>query len=135
MPRSRPAIVTEPYESLVADSLRAFARDPGYATDMANAAVRIATKQAQWSCRTDLRASAAAATAACSQLPEFTCTARGVCGTGGCRFATDDLIQLDVESRPGKGTRPQPHVDGPTFDVESCVRPLVALRALPRGAA
>ena len=136
MPRKLSDIDCTPFAAVIAEADAAYRLDADLSCQMANAACRVLGKRASWTARKDLRAASAAAVAECTELPEFTCTARGVCGTGPtCKFATGDLVQLDIETQPGKDTRPQPHTDGPSFDVESGVKPLVALRTSPRRAA
>ena len=119
--------ITTPYEALRAEALLAYKIDVSYAVAMCAQATQILRKREVWSVRSELRAASAEAVAACRRLPEF--TSPSPCGTGaGCCVAAGDLVLLDVPAKAGKATRPQPHESGPTYDIESAVKPLLALR-------
>lgn len=123
-------IDTAPFEDVMAEALTAYRLDVSYAVAMAAQASQILRKREVWAVRTELRAASVHAVMACSELPRFTCSSRSPCGTGaGCRVALPGLALLDVPAKPGKSIRPQPHESGPTYDIESAVKPLVALRS------
>ncbi len=130
--------ITEPFTDLLAEAMVAYTLDSSYAAAMCASATRILHKRVSWQARTDLRATSAAAVAECAKLPEFAnaCSNPSPCGVGaGCRFSTGELAVLQIEPKPGKSLRPQPHRDGPTYDVEAAVKELVTLREGPRRAA
>lgn len=128
MPRTK-QIDTTPFAGVMAEALIAYQLDSGLAVAMCNSAVAIKSKRLSWACRTELRNAEANAVAACRLLPTFTCTNPSPCGTGaGCRWSTGDLALLSVPTKPGKATRPQPHECGSTYDLESAVKALVAMR-------
>lgn len=135
MPRYNPIPPLDHFTDVIAESMVAFRTDSGYAEAMALAANRIQAKRSSHRARGDLFAASAAAVAQCrTTLPAFVCASSGVCGTKGCRFATGDLAVLEIEAKPGKDQRPQPHTSGPTYSVESGVKTLVALRTPSRRA-
>lgn len=127
MPRTK-QIDTTPFAGVMAEALIAYQLDSGLAVAMCNSAVAIKSKRLSWACRSELRKAEAEAVAACRLLPTFTCSSPSPCGTGGCRWATGELALLSIPAKPGRGTRPQPHEFGPSYDVEHAVKALVAMR-------
>lgn len=119
-------IETMPFHELMAEALVAYARDPEYAILMAKAATQIRRKRVVWTIRTAVRQAETAAVTACSKVTPFTCTNPSPCGSGpGCRYAAGELALLEVDSRPGKSTRPQTHSHGTSYDTEVAVHELV----------
>lgn len=117
------------YEELIGPALEAFASDYSYAAAMARTAVGLRYKHAVWDARVELRQASAAAVRECSSHDgEFMCMVESPCGTGKCRYAHGDLIQLSDPSHVGKSARPRNHADQ-SFDVEVSVRPLQSMRA------
>jgi len=129
-------IDTTPFADVMAEAMVAYKLDVSYAVAMAAQASQILRKREVWAVRTELRAASAEAVAACAEQPTFTCSSPSPCGTSAtCRFSSGSMTLLDVPAKPGQSLRPQPHTDGPSFDVEAAVKPLVALREGPRRAA
>jgi len=129
-------IETAPYAEVMAEAIVAYKIDVSYAVAMARAASAILFKRLTWACRTEIREASTEAVAACAQQPAFTCSSPSPCGTSAtCRFSSGSMALLDLPAKPGKSLRPQPHTDGPTYDIEAAVKPLVALRDRPRRAA
>lgn len=142
-PRHQYFIDTAPFEPLVAEFLQAAQLDVSYAVAIASSAVQIEAKRARWAARSELRAAAREAISACSQLPEFLCEVTEACGTGvSCPFAQPEHaeplrgVHCDQPSRHRSGSvdRPQPHVNGPRFDLEPAIARLVELQEGSRGA-
>lgn len=104
--RARPVDVSG-FVDQVDTALRAFAVDVSYAVSMAHAAVVIDRKRRVWQARKDLRDAEARAHADCRDVGSFECHAASPCGTGDCKFATDELAALVVADCPGDTVRPQ----------------------------
>lgn len=123
-------INTEPYAEVMRQALAAYVIDAGYAVEMCASASGIYRKRATWEARKAVRGAEAEALAQCSAATTFTCSSPSPCGTGrSCRFASGEVVLLEVPLKPGKSTRPQPHSSGEqTYDVENAVRALVAMR-------
>lgn len=117
------------YTALVAEALAAFGRDERYAAEIAREAVRQGRARHQAAARARLRSAIHRAVSACeARAGEFTCTYRGVCGTGSCRFAAGDLVQVAEDAVPGRLTRPANHVSGASFDPAAPLAAYLELR-------
>lgn len=93
----------------------AFGRDFGYAEAMARAAVVLREREHVARLRGLLAAGVSSATAACraagpgSDSYAGPCMVSSACGTGGCRFASGVLAEVEVPAGPGRLVRPPAH--------------------------
>lgn len=125
MPRTK-HIDTSKFEGVMAEAMKAYSLDPDLACQMARNASAILRKRAVWNLRTRLRDESAAAVVACAKEPAFLCENSSACGVGPlCKFSSETLALIQVGPKPGKGTRPQPHADGPSYDTEYSLAELV----------
>lgn len=114
-------------DGVVEDAFSAFGLDSSYTISMARHAASIQSKRLVWATRLELRAAAKGAARICASAATAYCVNPGPCGTGQCPFASGDLSDIQVDEAPGLLDRPAPS-DFPTFNVDTMIRPLLALR-------
>lgn len=107
------------FQPLIEEAMKAFGAHVAYAEAMSRAAVTIERKRAVWKIRTNVAKAEAAARVECEKR-KFVCEVRNPCGTGKCRFAPDDLAEIELEAK-GKTSRPSNSVRDP-YDSEVVVR-------------
>lgn len=115
-------------EVVLVEALDAFGRDPSYAVAVMTAAVNVRRKRGVWQSRTDLRKAEQEARTRCAEGPDFICNTPTPCGTGTCRFATEEFRRIAEVDSAGSTARPQLLATGGSYSLDGAVAVLYELR-------
>jgi hypothetical protein len=121
------SISTDRLSNLVAEALLAFGEDPVYSISMMKVAHNIAYKQVYNTAKIELLEAETKALEICSNTLPFVCDNKSPCGTGKCKFTSEEMSQIDVVCKDGNFDRPQEWSTG-KYNLDDALLPLVEKR-------